>query len=213
VASTSPLLAAPVAGLTLEGQRLAGTLGVRVGHHNEAWPIDLRRDGRSFRGTCERRIAPLPKPLEVAGAINGKIERKDDGAIWRIFSLEGGATQRPSDPEHPRVVAHVVVESKQDGTAHYFVRAGRMNRATHELDASDLDIETGRAGGTVTVIFHADPWTAPNPGTCGPLAARYEIDARISGETITGTYKGTLGVEYKASSEATGAYVAGRDIE
>jgi outer membrane protein assembly factor BamB len=212
-ASISPLLAAPVAGLTLDEQRLAGTLAIRVGHHNEAWQINLKRDGMSFHGTCERRIAPLPKPLDVAGAIDGKIERKDDGATWRIFSLEGGATQRPSEPKHPRVVAHLVIETRQDGNVHHFVRAGRMNRATHELDASGLAIEAGRARGTVTVIFHADPWTAPNPGTSGPLAATYRIDARINGETITGTYKGALGVQYRASSAVTGSYRAGKDID
>jgi hypothetical protein len=212
VASTSPLLASPVAGLHFDQQGLAGTLNVRVGHHNEAWQIDLKRNGNSLSGTCERHVAALSQPLKVAGTINGKIERKEDGATWRIFSLEEAAAQRPTDPKHPRVVAHLVVETKKDGTVHHFVRAGQMNRATHELDASGLVITSSNAKGTMKVIYHADPWTAPNPDTGGPLAADYEIDAEINDETITGTYSGTLGVDYKASAVTSGSYQAGQDI-
>jgi hypothetical protein len=212
-ASTSPLLASYVDGLRLDQQGLTGTLNVRVGHHDEAWRIDLKRDGNSLGGTCERHIAALPKPLKVAGTINGKVERKEDGATWRIFSLVEAATQKPTDPKHSRVVSHLVVETKQDGTIHHFVRAGQMNRATHELDASGLVITSRDAKGTVNVIFHADPWIAPNPETGGPLAAEYEIDAKIKGETITGTYTGTLGVEFKTSAAVSGSYQAGQDID
>jgi hypothetical protein len=123
------------------------------------------------------------------------------------------ATQKPTDPKHSRVVSHLVVETKQDGTIHHFVRAGQMNRATHELDASGLVITSRDAKGTVNVIFHADPWIAPNPETGGPLAAEYEIDAKIKGETITGTYTGTLGVEFKTSAAVSGSYQAGQDID
>jgi hypothetical protein len=188
-------------------------LNVRVGHHDEVWQINLKRDGNSLSGTCERHIAALPKPLKVAGTINGKIERKEDGATWQIFSLEEAATQRPTDPKHSRVVAHLVVATKRDGTVHHFVRAGQMNRATHELDASGLTIESAAAKGTMKVIYHADPWLAPNPETGGPLAAEYQINAKINGETITGTYTGTLGVEYKASAATSGTYRTGKDVD
>jgi hypothetical protein len=213
VASTSPLLASPVAGLHFDQQGLVGTLKVRVGHHDEAWQIDLKRDGNSLSGTCERHIAALPQPLKVAGTINGKIERKEDGATWQIFSLEEAATQRPTDPKHARVVAHLVVETKQDGTAHHFVRAGQMNRATHELDASGLVITSSNAKGTMKVIYHADPWIAPNPDTGGPLAAEYQIEAKIKGETITGKYTGALGVEYKASAASLGIYRSDQGVD
>ena len=78
-ASTSPLLASQVDGLRLDQQGLTGTLKVRVGHHYEAWQIDIKRDGNSLSGTCVRHIAALSQPLKVSGTINGRVERKEDG--------------------------------------------------------------------------------------------------------------------------------------
>jgi hypothetical protein len=144
--------------------------------------------------------------------IDGRVEQKPDGSTWQIFSLEEAASQRPIDPEHPRVVAHLVVETRKDGTLHHFVRAGELNRATHELDASGVTLLRDSAKGKMRVIFHADPWTAPNPETGGPLVADYEIDAKISGEKITGTHTGTLGVGYEATHSATADYLVSEDV-
>lgn len=122
--STSPLLASRVLGLSLDAKGLAGTLDVRVGQHDEAWQVDLKREGGLFKGTCTRRIPPLSKPVVLSGVISGKVEQKPDGSTWQIFSLEEAISQRPTDLKHPRVVAHLVVETRKDGSVHHFVRAG-----------------------------------------------------------------------------------------
>jgi len=210
--SRSPWLASQVAGLAIDDEGLTGTMSVRVGHHDERWTVELKRDGQRFEGTCRRRIPPLSKPLAVKGTIDGKIEKKPDGATWWVFTLEEAASQKPTEREHPRVEMHLVVERAKDGTVHHWGRAGKMNRGTHELDASEVTIKPGAAGGRMTVIFHADPWVAPNPETGGPLAARFTIDAKIAGDAITGTYEGTLGVEHEITCAASGTYHAGKDV-
>ena len=211
--SLGPAQGARINGLSLGHESLTGTMNVRFPHHHERWQLDLRRDGDKFVGRCERHVPALAKPLRVQDRINGKLEKKPDGSTWRIFSLSQAVSQKPTDPDHPRVVLHLVVETARDGTVHHWGRAGRMNRATHEVDASGLVIGKESARGRATVILHADPWVAPNPETGGPLAAVFEIDASIAGDEIVGTYKGTLGVEFRKRAAATAIHRSGKDIK
>jgi len=211
-ASRGPMLASIARELKLDAGRLAGAMGVRVGHHHEAWAVDLKRDGDSFSGVCTRRIPPLARPLAIKGEIGGGIERRPDGSTRWVFNLERAASQDPTDPDHPRVVFYLVVEETPDGAIHHWGRAGRMDRGTHEIDATGIRIDRNAAKGKANVIFHADPWTPPNPETGGALAATFEIDARIVGDRFTGRYRGTLGVEFARSVRATARLRIGRDV-
>ena len=212
----TPLLSAPgyapADTLTLNTDDLSGSIALRVGHHEERWAIDARRDADAFEGTCTRRVEPLTKPLSITGKIDGKIEKRDDGATWWIVSCLGGASQRPDLTDFQRKSAHLIVATFADGSRHSWARASKVNTATHEVDATGLEITETRATGTVTVIYHGDRWAPGNPETGGPLAATYTIDASIADGKITGTYKGVLGVALTRKLPIKGTYAANKDL-
>jgi hypothetical protein len=191
---------------------LSGSIKVRVNHHHEPWMLKARVDGNTITGGCTRVIEPLKAPRAITGRIDGKIEKKPDGATWWVFSCLGAASQQPQNPTFARQTAHLVVATCADGSRHAWARAGKVNRSTHEVDPSKLTIAEASAKGVLTVIYHGDAYVPGNPETGGALAATYTLDATIADGTITGTYMGTLGVPYEQSLRLEGTYTEGRDL-
>jgi outer membrane protein assembly factor BamB len=200
--------------LTWKSGRLGGNLVMPWGHDRESWPLKLLQDGDKLTGQFERKIAPLPKSLEVKGEITGKVERIGDAtqrwtisladAIGPPSSLAEGKTDAPS---------HLIVDRTGDDTRLAFGQAGQVAASIHEVDASALEFDGDRVTGTVHVIYHNDRWVRLYPKTGQPIAARYEIDVTRTGDTLTGHHTGVVGVEHVTAVAITGEYRRDEDIE
>jgi outer membrane protein assembly factor BamB len=180
----------------LDGERLTGTLRVRVGFHEEDWEVDLARSS-TWRGTYTRRIPPPAEPFDVRGPATGAVSTDGDVTLWEV-TLEEAVT-RDCRPDPDRVFVTLVLQRRGDGPLRAHAKAGRMNTAVHEVDASDLEVTGKAVRGRATVVFHADRWKAANAATRGAIAARYTLDARPDGDKVTGSYTGTVGVAWSRS--------------
>jgi len=188
-------------GAQFDGGRLTGTLRVRVGFHEEDWEVDLAYNS-AWRGTFTRRIPPPAEPFDVRGPVTGTVSTDGDVTLWEL-TLEGAVT-RDCRPDPDRVYVTLVLQRRGDGPLRAHARAGRMNTAVHEVDASDLEVTRDRVRGRATVILHADRWKAANQATRGAVAARYDVDARADGDKATGSYEGMVGVAWSRSGTVVG---------
>lgn len=196
--------------LVREGSNLGGELWVRVNEHREPWTFNLTLDGDAVRGSVERRLPAISKPLDLSGAVDGQRQTLADGRVR--FSLR--LSQAAPIASDALVDVTLFLEQLPDGTLLGHAAGGRINQASFEFDPASLRIESARIAGRGTVLFHSDRFKHVHPELTTALAGVYELDVVVQPDgRLAGSYRATVGGEYRRKVSVTGKRLVGRDAE
>ena len=85
---------------------------------------------------------------------------------------------------------HVVIHDVPGQARRAIAQSRAWNTAVHDVDASNLNLDDGRASGTLTVTFRSDGVTPKDTQT---ISGRLDLVACVENGRVTGTYTGVVG--------------------
>lgn len=197
--------------LLADGNHIRGQAWVRVNQHSEPWSFDLSLDANAIAGSVERHVPARTTPTARSGAIDGDVRQLTDGRTRYSLRLTQGAINESDMPTD----VTLYLEQLPDGTRLSHAAGGRISQAAFELDGSSLRLDADRITGTATLIVHSDRFTHLHPEKTTALACTYELDARVDRQTgtLSGNYRGQIGVDYRRKVAVSGNRLAGHDAQ
>jgi outer membrane protein assembly factor BamB len=201
----------PLPGLKAEGTGVSGGFDLNLGTDWSPIELDLKLVGGTPAGTWKRRVAALPKPMEVQGALGGfgPMPRQIHTPWLPDQAWTPMGANPPGTSTWKIELNGAIGDGKQlsvylDHDGKQVTRAAAMaftwNVTWHEVDARDLRIADGVISGGLTLILHSDPWRAPVVGSeQAQVALRLTLDGKAADGKLAGTWKGEMGVAYETS--------------
>jgi outer membrane protein assembly factor BamB len=201
----------PLPGLKSEGTGVSGRFDLNLGTDWSPIELDLKLVGGKPSGTWKRRVAALPKPIGLQGALGGfgPMPRQIHTAWLPDRPWTPMGANPPGTSTWKIELNGAIGEGRQvsvylDHDGKQVTRAAAMgftwNVAWHEVDARDLRIADGAVSGSLTLILHSDTWRAPVAGSDqAQVAMRVTLDGKAADGKLVGTWKGETGVAYETS--------------
>ncbi len=192
---------ADAAGLSLDGRKLSGRMGIVYG-------LDMANVDRLPPGEHAQwwdRFIPGGNmtPRRMTYSIDAEVQ--SDRAMLDLV-LEGGvywdpafapnakaANTRPSVSRRPIFIR---LQAPGNRFTPVWVRTHSWVAGFHEADTTGLKYADGRLTGTVVVFLHQDgwgPWGSGKHTQHEPIRVCFEVDARLDHNALSGRYKASFG--------------------
>lgn len=202
---------AGLAGLSMDGRKLAGTLGM-------TYRLDMPHDDRLPPGEHAQlwdRFIPggfgVPRTMTYAVDAAVHAERAmlelvlEDGVYWdpacaaAAKPAAGQKTVAQKDAGPPAIVRKPIFVRLQVPATRFtpaWVRTPNWVHGFHEADTTGLKYADGRLTGRLVVMLHQNgwgPWGAGKHTRHEPIRVRFEVDARLDCNALSGSYKASYG--------------------
>lgn len=182
-------------GLQVDGARLSGPMTVRYKYDwtvNDRLPPGVLGAWRDWWSTF------IPGTNNIPRVQTYQVDARVMPDVYRFdVLLDGGVNWQGKDKDGKPTVNRqpVCVQFQAPGTRFTPVTAQTPTwcGGWHVGDTTGLRFADGRLTGTMVVLFNQDGWTPFGGKTWQhpPITVKYELDARLRGNTLTGAYKGT----------------------